>query len=200
MNTTLMKDQGNDAKALLPPLADRGWEKLLDPKTFNYGVQEYEAERKAALAYPILIERLGLSLILLETMFRPNLNLDPIKKDKTMAFAISESDKRVQAWNNLWDDKKKSYPAYELLWSEVQRQTGPAPASQGAFIRAIAAVTESSMPPAAAGDILDSQFFHGMGGWQDCYQKPPSYAKKSVEWQFILEKTGLWHIINPHYV
>jgi len=199
MNTALMKDQGDGAKALLPPLADVHWEKLLDQKkNFNYGVQEYEAERRAALAYPILIERLGLSLILLETMFRPN--MDPIKKDKSMAVSISESDDRVRDWNNLWDDKRKSYPAYELLWSEIQRQTGPAPASQSAFIRSIATVTESSLPPAAEGDILDGQFLQGGGGWQNCYRKPPSYAEKSVEWQFSLEKpTGLWCITNPHY-
>ncbi|CAN9226602.1 unnamed protein product [Alternaria alternata] len=99
MNAVLMNDEGRGSPDLLPPLAKEQWTKLQDEKNLNYGIQELEREQKATLNYAIMIERLGLSLVLL--YHRTREEMDAAKKVKTMENAIANSDQCVKAWRDL---------------------------------------------------------------------------------------------------
>jgi hypothetical protein len=196
MNAVLMKDEGKDLPALLPPLAKDQWEKLQNEGKLDYGIQEFEREQEATLNYPIMIERLGLSLVLL--YHRTREDTDAATKATAMEIALKNSDKRVKAWRDLWNDRKKTCPAYDTLWEEIKRQRAPQPVYKAPFIRSIQAAssnTGAGVPACQAGDVLDARLLGmGMGNWQDCWQKP-SYAIYGHEFEFSFKPdTGRWMI------
>ena len=193
MNATLMNKK---SPALLPPLAEEQWRKLQDENNLDYGIQEFEREQEATLEYIIMIERLGLSLVLLYHGARED--LDARKKAKTMDHAVEKSDERVKAWRDLWDDQKQTCPAYNMLWEDIKRHTAPEPVNKAPFIRSIQAAFDNpgvGVPTCQAGDVLDARLLGmGMGNWQDCWQKP-SYAIYGHEFNFSFKPdTGRWII------
>ncbi|CAI9634443.1 unnamed protein product [Alternaria burnsii] len=196
MNAVLMKDEGKDLPALLPPLSKDQWEKLQNEGKLDYGIQEFEQEQEATLNYPIMIERLGLSLVLL--YHRTREDTDAATKETAMEIALKNSDKRVKAWRDLWNDRKKTCPAYDTLWKEIKKQRAPEPVYKAPFIRSIQAAFDNpgaGVPACQAGDVLDARLLGmGMGGWQDCWQKP-SYAIYGHEFEFSFKpETGRWII------
>ncbi|CAN9278371.1 unnamed protein product [Alternaria alternata] len=175
MNAVLMNDEGRGSPDLLPPLAKEQWTKLQDEKNLNYGIQELEREQKATLNYTIMIERLGLSLVLL--YHRTREEMDAAKKVKTMENAIANSDQRVKAWRDL--------------------QTAPEPVYKAPFIRTIQTAVDSpgagaGLPACQAGDVLDAEWVYATG--QQCWRKP-SYAIHAQEFDFSFKPdTGRWII------
>lgn len=192
MNAVLMNNEGEGSQGLLPPLAEKQWEKLQDEKNLDYGIQEFERDQEATLKYTIMIERLGLSLVLL--YHRSRKETDAVRTE--MADAVLNSDDRVQAWRNLWENRKQTCPAYKTLWKEMERQTAPEPAYKAPFIRTIqAALDNPGVPACQAGDVLDARLLGmGMGNWQDCWVKP-SYAIYGHEFDFSFKPDiGRWMI------
>ncbi|KAH8626075.1 hypothetical protein IG631_19954 [Alternaria alternata] len=193
MNAVLMIDEGKDLPALLPPLAEEQWKKLQDEKNLDYGIQELEREQEATLNYYIMIERLGLSLVLLYHKTREK--MDVATKVQTMENAIANSDQRVKAWRDLWNDRKKACPTYDMLWEEIKRQTAPEPVYKAPFIRTIQAAfgdRGARVPTCQAGDVLDAEGWYTTG--RQCWRKP-SYAIHTQEFDFSFKPdTGRWII------
>ncbi|KAI4924720.1 hypothetical protein J4E85_007837 [Alternaria conjuncta] len=193
MDATLMNNEGEGSQGLLPPLAKEQWEMLQNENNMKYGIQEFERQQEATLKYTIMIERLGLALVLL--YYRSRKEMDAAKKDKIMANAAARSDQRVKAWRDLWDDRKRTCPAYDTLWSEIKRQTASEPVYKAPFIRTIQAALDkpdAGVPAYQAGDVLDSEVLQT--NWQVCWRKP-SYAVHAHEWDFSFKSgTGRWTI------
>ena len=146
MDAMLMNNEGEGSQGLLAPLAAEQWKELQNENNMKYGIREFERQQEATLKYTIMIERLGLSLVLL--YYRSRKEMDAAKKDKIMANAAARSDQRVKAWRDLWDDRKRTCPAYGTLWSEIKRQTASEPVYKAPFIRTIQAALDK---PAEAG-------------------------------------------------
>jgi hypothetical protein len=190
MDAVLTKDEGTGSPALLPPLAQQQWDKLQDDKNLDYGIREYEREQEATLSYPIMIERLGLCLVLL--YYRTREKTDAVK-EMSMSQAVNNSDKRVKAWRDLWNDRKKTCPAYDMLWKEIERQTAPEPEYKAPFIRTIqAAYNVPGMSGCRVGEVLDAVWVQA--NWQVCWREP-SYAIHRHEFEFSFKPdTGRWKI------
>lgn len=193
MDAALMHDEGKGSPALLPPLAKEQWEKLQDESNLDYGIQNLERDQEATLKYTIMIERLGLSLVLLYHKSRKE--IDAATKEETMKGIVDDSDKRVKAWRDLWNDRKSRCPAYEMLWEEIKRQTAPEPVYKAPFIRTIQAAFDdrgAHVPTCQTGDVLDAEWVYTTG--RQCWRKP-SYAVHAQEFEFSFKPdTGRWII------
>jgi hypothetical protein len=193
MNAVLMHDEGKGSPALLPPLAEEQWKKLQDENNLDYGIQNFEREQETTLKYTIMIERLGLSLVLLYHKSRKE--IDAATKEETMKGLVDDSDKRVKAWRDLWNDRKSRCPAYGMLWEEIKRQTAPEPVYKAPFIRTIQAALDNphgGVPVCQAGDVLDAEWVDA--NWQVCWRKP-SYAVHAQEFDFSFKPdTSRWKI------
>ncbi|KAI4925097.1 uncharacterized protein J4E92_007135 [Alternaria infectoria] len=194
MNAMLMNDEGKGSQGLLAPLAQEQWDKLQDGNDLKYGIQELEREQEATLKYTIMIERLGLALVLL--YHRTREDIDKATRAKTMAETVKNSDERVKAWRDLWDDRKRTCPAYDTLWSEIKRQTASEPVYKAPFIRTIQAALDDPKVPCQAGHVLNAEMLQR--NWRDDWREP-TYAIHQHEWDLSFKPdTGRWTIHSTH--
>ncbi|KAM7201192.1 hypothetical protein V8F20_004938 [Naviculisporaceae sp. PSN 640] len=203
MDRALTLRQGASGEAILKGMAEKNWAKLQDPKQYDYGVREFDADYDSTIPFLITLEVLGLSLLLIYNNSR---------KDRTVAQkeiadqqACQESDERVQGWLDMFAvNKTGSSTAYKFLLADIRRQTqaGDTPLSKAPMIRSLVRKGYSkwgSYKNHEAGEMtLDGVFLVWVTDeYPTSYVVPVRRSNPRVEWKYSFNaSTGRWTMTN----
>ncbi|KAM7210037.1 hypothetical protein V8F06_014578 [Rhypophila decipiens] len=207
MNRALIETQA------LKSTADKNWAKLQDPKQYDYGVKEFDADYDSNMSFLITVEGLGASLLLIHYNSRKDRTA---AKDEEVNREISYiSDSRVEGWRNLFAvNKTGSSTAYKLLSAEIKRQTQTAcssttegPTPQTPMIWSVVKRGKSKWGGNEDGEVtLDGCFLNNAGinksklkDPTECWV-PVRRSNPRVEWSFSFNaSTGRWTMTNAMF-
>ncbi|KAM7210393.1 hypothetical protein V8F06_014224 [Rhypophila decipiens] len=209
MNRALVEQQGASGAAILKNMADKNWAKLQDPKQYDYGVREFDADYDSNISFLTTVEGLGLSLLLIYNNSRKDRT--PAQKETANRQASQESDKRVQGWRDMFAvNKTQSSTAYKLLSGEIKRQTRTSGTnSSEPMIRSLVKKGngKSKWGENRDGEVtLDGCLLNKAGmdksqllDFTECWV-PLRRSNPRVEWKFLFNaSTGRWTMLNAMF-
>ncbi|KAM7217521.1 hypothetical protein V8F06_007152, partial [Rhypophila decipiens] len=207
MNRALIESQA------LKNMADKNWAKLQDPKQYDYGVKEFDADYDSNIPFLITVEGLGVSLLLIHYNSRKDRTAAKNEEENRQLSYISDS--RVEGWRNLFAvNKTGSSTAYKLLSGEIKRQTQTScsstsapPTPQTPMIRSVVKRGRSKWGENKDGEVtLDACLLNNAGIKKSRLKDPTECwvpvrrSSPRVEWFFSFNpSTGRWTMSNAMF-